>query len=719
MNRAVSLIILFLLGLSAHSRPRLDSLLKVNPETDVQKVNLFIALSKEYQLKGSLNSAQNYAEQALAKSKESDWLSGQAKSYNQLAYVAIYNSDYETAMKRAISALELAESERDSSNQALAYQYIGYVNTTLGEFETAKEFYFKALSIQKELESSERLGFIYTYIANLYRENNQLDSALFYHQRALVERSKTNNPRSKADSYLLIGGTYYKKGAYQKAIEYCINALGEYLKLNDKKRLGETYRQLAEIKLKLGKEREAELYLKEAVKFAKESKALDNVVLIYEELSKLKEIEGEYEKALDYLKRRYKLEDSIASKKVYQEASKSLLKYKVNKEKRIKELLREQEKREQKLINYAIFAGSFLVLTFAVFVVQRLRITRRQKQEISLKTEQIQYQKEELEDSHSTLQLQHQEIQSSIVYAKRIQGAILPSLKLVKTYLKQSFILYKPKDVVAGDFYWFTSASLSTGTSTPLSAITSDFERPPAGRTGSREADVIYFAAADCTGHGVPGAMVSVVCNNALNRSVKEFGLTERGEILDKTRELVIKEFEKSEEEVQDGMDIALCSLNLKGTSSARLPDGQGAEKPLLKYAGAHNPLWLIRKGKFDEATLPAGSRISDSENGAYQLAEIKADKQPIGKYETTKPYTTHTFELEQGDTLYLFSDGFVDQFGGEKGKKFKSLNFKRLLLSIQELDMEAQRREIDKTFEEWKKGLEQIDDVCVIGICI
>lgn len=695
MKKAIKLILLFLLGLNTSSAAKLDSLLKVKTKNDREKVKLFLALSQEYQLKGSLVSAQNYAEQALSISKENNWTFEQAQSYNQLAYVAIYNSNYETAMKRAISALELSESESDSSNQALAYQYIGYLNTTLGEFNTAKDFYFKALNIQKEFANTERLGFIYTYIANLYREKNQLDSALFYHQKALLERSKTNNPRSKADSYLLIGGTYYKKGAYQKAIEYCINALSEYLKLNDKKRLGETYRQLAEIKLKLGKVREAELYLKEAAKYAQDAKALDNVVLIYEELSKLKEIEGEYKTALDYLKKHYKLEDSIASKKVYQEASKSFLKYKVNKEKRIKELVREQEKREQKLINYAIFTCSFLVLAFAAFVVQRLMITRRQKQEISLKTEEIQSQKEALESSHHKLQTQHHEIQSSIVYAKRIQGAILPSERLIKNSLPKSFILYKPKDVVAGDFYWYTSASLRKGTS--------DFER-------SREAYVIYFAAADCTGHGVPGAMVSVVCNNALNHSVKEFGLSEPGEILDKTRKLVIKEFEKSEEEVKDGMDIALCSLNFKGTSS-------GAEKPLLKYAGAHNPLWLIRKGKFDEATLPEGSRISESENGAYQLAEIKADKQPIGKYETTKPYTTHTFELEEGDTLYLFSDGFVDQFGGEKGKKFKSLNFKRLLLSIQELDMEAQRKEIDKTFEEWKKGLEQIDDVCIIGV--
>jgi serine phosphatase RsbU (regulator of sigma subunit) len=241
----------------------------------------------------------------------------------------------------------------------------------------------------------------------------------------------------------------------------------------------------------------------------------------------------------------------------------------------------------------------------------------------------------------------------SINYAKRIQSAILPPTKLVKEYLPESFILFKPKDIVAGDFYWM-----------------------------EHKEDKVLFAACDCTGHGVPGAMVSVVCNNGLNRSVREYGLTDPAEILDKTREIVISEFEKSEDEVKDGMDIALCSL----------------EGNTLKYAGAHNPLWIIRNG---------------------EIIETKANKQPIGKFDKQLPYTSHTFELEKGDSIYIFSDGYVDQFGGEKGKKFKPKTFRNLLLSIQDKTMEEQRFLIDKAFEEWRDNLEQVDDVCVIGVRI
>jgi len=257
--------------------------------------------------------------------------------------------------------------------------------------------------------------------------------------------------------------------------------------------------------------------------------------------------------------------------------------------------------------------------------------------------------------SEDTIREQYLKIQDSIVYAKRIQSAILPPLKLVKEYLKESFILYKPKDIIAGDFYWM-----------------------------EQKVDLMLFAVADCTGHGVPGALVSVVCSNGLNRSVREFGLTDPGLILDKTREIVLQEFEKSEEEVKDGMDIALCSFN-------------GSK---LQYAGAYNPLWIIRR---------------DSE----EIEEIKANRQPIGNYDEPRPFTTHVVDLNKGDTIYLFSDGIVDQFGGVNRKKFKVPNFKKLLLSIQDKSMEHQKQTVDDTIENWRGESEQIDDICLIGMRI
>ncbi len=293
-------------------------------------------------------------------------------------------------------------------------------------------------------------------------------------------------------------------------------------------------------------------------------------------------------------------------------------------------------------IIYVLFILTALLVVLNI--IRNNRIIKSQKKE-------VEEQKVEIETAHEELEETHKEIKDSIAYAKRIQSAILPPARLVKEYLKESFILYKPKDVVAGDFYWME----------------------PVDRK-------VIFAAADCTGHGVPGAMVSVICNGALNRSVREFGLVDPGQILDKAREIVIQEFEKSDEEVKDGMDIALCSL----------------EGNKLHYAGAHNPLWIIRAG---------------------EIIETKANKQPIGKFDKLEPYNTHSIDLESGDTLYIFSDGYVDQFGGEKGKKFKSKAFRELLISIQSQNMEEQKISLDNAFEEWRGTYEQVDDVCVIGV--
>lgn len=261
--------------------------------------------------------------------------------------------------------------------------------------------------------------------------------------------------------------------------------------------------------------------------------------------------------------------------------------------------------------------------------------------------------KRELTGSRTIIRIKNKEVVDSIVYARRIQEAILPSETLIKQHLPDSFILYKPKDIVAGDFYWLEKLG-----------------------------DDLIFAAADCTGHGVPGAMVSVVCNNALNRAVREFNLREPGEILDVTRNLVIEQFAKSNEDVKDGMDIALCTLN--GNT--------------LKFAGANNPLWILRKGESDVEVL-------------------RANKEPIGKVENLTPFITHTTTVKPGDTLYLFSDGFADQFGGDKGKKLKTKPFKHLLASLQQQTMQEQCEAIDQFFETWRGDLEQLDDVCVVGV--
>jgi len=290
---------------------------------------------------------------------------------------------------------------------------------------------------------------------------------------------------------------------------------------------------------------------------------------------------------------------------------------------------------------------------FRKYQAMRESINSDQQREIfKLKNVQIAQQKSELEEINK-------EITASITYAKRIQTAILPPDRMLREFLPNSFVLYKPKDIVAGDFYWLEV-----------------------------KGNKVFFAAADCTGHGVPGAMVSVICNNALNRSVREFDLNDPAKILDQTRELVIQEFEKSDEEVKDGMDISLAVLN--------------TDNGALQWAGANNPLWVIKPEK---------------EGRQAELVEVKADKQPIGKYALESPFNSHSIQLESGDTIYLFSDGFPDQFGGVNGKKYKSGKFKRTLIELAQTSIDQQKELLNMEFENWRGENEQIDDVCVIGV--
>tara|TARA_Y100000385_G_scaffold231279_1_gene243178 strand:+ start:1840 stop:4134 length:2295 start_codon:yes stop_codon:yes gene_type:complete len=312
----------------------------------------------------------------------------------------------------------------------------------------------------------------------------------------------------------------------------------------------------------------------------------------------------------------------------------------LNKEK----MLTEENLQKQKNIRNLILSGVGVLILFLVYIFFSLKKSRKSNNIISK-------QKDDLNKNHLELQKKHKEISDSINYAKTIQTAILPQTKIIKEYLENSFILYKPKDIVAGDFYWMEHFEEKT-----------------------------LFAAADCTGHGVPGAMVSVICNNALNRSVREFRLTNPGDILNNTRKLVIQEFEKSEKDVHDGMDIALCCL----------------EGNRLSYSGANNPLWIIRKS---------------------EMIEYKADKQPIGNYRLEKPFSTHEIILEKDDVFYLLSDGYADQFGGDKGKKYKTLNLKKFLLSIHGESMIDQKKILENEFKRWKGKHEQIDDVCIIGV--
>ena len=295
--------------------------------------------------------------------------------------------------------------------------------------------------------------------------------------------------------------------------------------------------------------------------------------------------------------------------------------------------------------------------------LEKLEEINFMKEEANLKLElQVNERTAEIEQQKEEIEEKNKDIMGSIHYAQRIQNAILPSSTLINDCLPESFVLFKPKDIVSGDFYW-------------VSPVT----------TSNTNEKVILFCVADCTGHGVPGAFMSLIGNSYLKLSLNEPSVNSPAQALDFLNKGVISTLQQNNtEKIKDGMDLALCAW-FKTSNK-------------LYFSGAKNPLYIIKNG---------------------ELIEIKGDKHPIGAYldGTLEPFTNHAVDLEGGECIYLFSDGYPDQFGGEKGKKFMYGKFKKLLLEIHTKPMKEQQQILNDRFVEWQGDMEQIDDVCIVGV--
>lgn len=579
--------------------------------------------------------------------------------YNTIGMSYNAKGNFEKALGFYFKSLKLVEARKDTIGITKAFIKLGMVSGSLRNLDEAEKYFKQARDLSKIINNTQGLLSSLGNLGYIAAEKHKVDEALAYNFEALEIARNTNNMTHIGFLTGNISNMYRDKEDYDNAIKYLNESIEVKTKMNSKSGLAISYHNLALIyERKKNYSKAFEEYHK-SLKMAKELGILEVVNQTDLALSNLYAERKDFKNAWEHLRMYVNLKDTLFTQEREKLVAEMNVKYETEKnelkisnltnEKKIN-LLEIRKKEDQiKAENKQKFffaIGFGLTLALAFFIFRGLRVQKKANAIIKKQQKEVLHQKEIVEEKNK-------EILDSITYAKRIQEAILPPQKLVKQYLNNSFVLYKPKDIVAGDFYWMEHTQ-----------------------------DTVLFAAADCTGHGVPGALVSVVCSNALNRSVKEFDLKDPAKILDKVRELVIETFEKSDEEVKDGMDISLCVLNIN--------------KKELMWAGANNPLWLIRN---------------------KELIEFKADKQPIGKYANQLPFTTHLIKLEDNDCFYIFSDGYADQFGGTEGKKFKTASMKKLLISINDEDMINQRNIINQTFENWRGQLDQLDDVCMIGI--
>jgi len=618
-------------------------------------VKAYISLGNICTSQGNYADALKHLNQAMDIAKGTGYIKGIATIYGDIGNIYYYQGKYPDALKNYIESEKLYEKIKDNRGMGAQLGNIGLINYEQENYAEAIKNQLQGIIMDSLAGNVFGTGNAYGNIGNIYYSQAKYEDALHYYLHSLAISKQIGDVQGCAIMYEGIGLIYQHQGKYNDALKYYTEEIRISRQIGDKMGIANAYENLGRVLTKLKKYGEAKNDIDSALILAKKMANKETMANAYAGRMYIDTANSDYKAAFDDYRYYILYHDSLKNEENTKKIISEQMNYEFDKkqaaqqaEQDKKDAIAAADKKKQKIITTLVAIGLMLVMIFSGLLFSRFRITQRQKVII--------------EKQKAIVEEKNKEVTDSITYAKRLQDAILPPLSLVAKTLPESFVLYKPKDIVAGDFYWL-----------------------------ERTESAILIAAADCTGHGVPGAMVSVVCSNALNRTVKEFKITEPGKILDKTRELVLETFEKSESNVQDGMDISLASLT---------PSEGGIT---LKWSGAFNSLWYIQNN---------------------ELKELLADKQPIGKTDKPKPFTTHEIKLnppsegrEAGVLLYLFTDGYADQFGGPKGKKFKYKALSEKLKMISDKPMAEQKQLLEQTFEEWKGNLEQVDDVLIIGI--
>ncbi|MCB9224529.1 MAG: SpoIIE family protein phosphatase [Crocinitomicaceae bacterium] len=595
---------------------------------------------------------------------------------------------YDAASAELNKAILFYENVDDKDGLAYAYSLKSILLDRVGDTDASHLMQLKVVNLDREANNVDALIGSLNNLSLDYYQSGDADSL-----KLIMEELASLEDDFYPTDYLY----YYQNWAhyyeiindFHRSIQHYLLALevAENEKMTDSKatnlaNLSRAYRLNNDFK-------KADEIGKQAYEFSQENNLIYETSEALVEWIAAKEALGDFRSAFDLQKKWTRIDKKINDLERIQKVKAIEGQLEIaEKEKKIAEgeialQLSNLEGEKARTRNAWLFAIVLLVVVLLVYTAFIYVRTRK------LNTT-IQSQKEEVELKSMHLQEALTSIQDSLQYSKLIQGAMLPDAEEFMAVFEDHFILYKPKDIVSGDFYWINRSDERT-----------------------------IIAVGDCTGHGVPGAMVSMVCHEALNKVVTEQRISDPGKILDAVRDIVRITFENKTQNLNDGMDIALISLELRASAESEneTPHSLSASHSVLKYAGAYNPVWIIRKKSTH--LIESNEKRSVVDVNDHQLIELKADKQPIGYYHDPAPFNTQQFELFSGDSIYLFSDGFADQFGGDKGKKLKATNFKELLVNCQNMIMTDQQYFINKRFEDWKGQLEQVDDVCVIGVRI
>ncbi len=626
---------------------------------NIKQIDSLIKVGFAVANKGDIHKAVDLFNKTSQRSAEINYKKGIAASNRGIAKTNYAMNNLAEAIKCCELSLKLYEELKDSINISATLMTIGVCYRDLGDLSKALQIQQKALQLNERLKDKSSLAYSFSNIGILYTKQQKWELAEQYTKKAILIREQINDKAGLSTSYAIMGEIYFNNKAYSKSLEY----LNKGLKLSREIGFPEKIKDAALILYNV--------YLKQG----NGNLALENYKLYIQMRDSLQSLENAKANVKQQMQYEFDKQQTADSLKVEEERKLNALKF-------------EQEKKQR----WFLYGGLALVLVFAGFMFNRFRVTQKQSKIIAL-------QKKEVEEKH-------REITDSINYAERIQRSFLASKELLDRHLRKGympgnaglqgtenysekevgvgasdyFILFKPKDVVSGDFYWAAEVS---GSGFKVPGLQNH-------EPETRNKELFYLATADSTGHGVPGAIMSLLNISSLEKAIEHY--SNPAEILNATREKIIERLKKdgSEEGGKDGMDCSLLAFDFKNMK--------------LFAAAANNPVWLVRTG-FDSAHSP-------------ELIEIKPDKMPVGKHDKQHvPFTLSVMDLQKGDVVYTLTDGFPDQFGGEKGKKFMIKNLRAQIIANAHLPMDEQKQLLETAFNHWVGNLEQIDDVTVIGI--
>ncbi len=665
--------------------------------------------------KGNIDSALIYYNKSLViRSKIFDSI-GMAKSIENIGILYTNIFQFDSAISFFNRSLNIRKNINDVQGIANTLSSIAVIYSSRGDTKMSLDYNMKSLNIYNSINDFQGSANVLHNIGGIYSSANEIEKAISSYQKSSYFFSKINDKigysnnlmsigvlqlnqkndndglknlelckkikqeigdvQGTAMAMAAIGGKYFKDEKYDVALHYLDSAKLMSEQIRDFKNLANVLSIVGELYIKTGNFNKAEDALKRAYNLLKEQNSLTDLQLNVHLLYKLYTMKSNDKQALFFLTEYYKLKDSLNNdinkkailKSQYQieYQTKALAdSLKTNEEKKITKLQLKQEE----TIRYALYSGLALVLLFSIFMVNRFQVTKKQKQIIELKEKETQRQNEIITIQKHLVEEKHKEISDSINYAERIQRSFLATKEILDSNLPDYFILFKPKDVVSGDFYW-------SGT----------IQEP-------KGCNKFVLVTADSTGHGVPGAIMSLLNITSLEKAIETH--KNPADILNATRETIIDRLKKdgSADGGKDGMDCSLLCFDF--------------ENGKLCIAAANNPVWITRS----------------SEIGVLEttMIEIKPDKMPVGKHDKQdQSFTQQEIDLRKGDVIYTLTDGYPDQFGGERGKKFMSKNLKELLLKNTGLPMHQQKVILESTLKDWMGGAEQIDDITLIGIKI